>query len=419
MLPYLIFYNLLVLLLTPVWWPAVLLRNLRRGRPALNNRFTRDELAPLQGKKEVVWLHCVSMGESTVGAMLYRRLAPKLPGRWWLFTATTKTGHDTLERLLASKGLVRYFPLDYPWIVSRALRAVRPRLLILVEGELWPNMIYFAHRHGVKIVVVNGRISDRASRRLERVSPLMRPFLRLVDAFFVQTDRDADRFVMAGAPRDRLQVTGNIKFDLEPPKVNGPDPDSLGLTGGPIVVAGSTHQGEEEMLLEAYRLLCANRRASLIIAPRHLERLPEIRAILEASGLAWGLRSEPPAGRRDILLVDTMGELMGLYQSATVVFIGGSLVPIGGHNPIEASLLGRPVLFGPHMNNFREVERLLLAAGAARQVRSVEELARAFGTIIEDHALAREMGRRGQAAVAGNRGAAERTAELAAALMED
>ena len=263
MLPYLILYNLLVLLLTPVWWPAVLLRNLRHGRPALNSRFTRDPLH----EKNLVWLHCVSMGKSTVGAMLYRRLAPKLRGWSWLFTATTKTGHDTLARLLGKDGLLRYFPLDYPWTVSRALRAVRPRLLILVEGELWPNMIYFAHRRGVKIAVVNGRISDQAAQRLVRISPLLRPFLRLVDAFFVQTDRDADRFVLAGAPRENIRVTGNIKFDLEPPQVNGPDPDSLGLAGGPILIAGSTHQGKEEILLEAFGLVRAERQASLVIAP--------------------------------------------------------------------------------------------------------------------------------------------------------
>lgn len=416
MLLSLIVYNLLVLFLAPIWAPAIVWRNVRRGRPPFGGRFLPEDRRALAGKR-VIWLHCVSMGESGVGARLYRRLSPLLPGMTWVFTTTTPTGQATLHRLLDGAGPIRYFPIDLPWPVRGALRAVRPELLVLVETELWPNLIYWAHRHGAKVALVNGRISDRSMRGVSRLRWLLRPILSRIDLLLMQTALDAERIVRVGAPRERVRVSGNIKFDLEPAVMARLDREVLGLAPGPILVAGSTHRGEEEVLLKALALIRAQGPAGLVVAPRHLERLPEVRALLAASGVRWGLRSEPASSPREVLLVDTYGELPSFYRLATAAFVGGSLVPIGGHNPVEPSSLGRPVLFGPHMENFREARALLLEAGAAREVRSAEEIATAFRTIVADPAGGSAMGERGRAVVAASRGAAERTAAWMAALV--
>ncbi|NLG83158.1 MAG: 3-deoxy-D-manno-octulosonic acid transferase, partial [Firmicutes bacterium] len=340
-----------------------------------------------------------------------------LPGFSWVFTTTTPTGYATWRRAVGEEGLVRYFPLDLPWTVKKALRTVRPVLLVLVESELWPNLLYYAHRQGGKTAVVNGRLSDRTMRRARRVRVLFAPVFAALDLFLAQSPLDAERASALGMPEAKIEVTGNIKFDFEPTEVVPPARATLSLAEGPVLVAGSTHRGEEEILLAAFALLRAAGPAVLVLVPRHLERLAEIETLLTRTPWRWGRRSEEAAFPREILLVDAYGELRSFYPLATVAFVGGSLVPVGGHNPVEAAALGRPVLFGPHMENFRAARELLLAVGAAREVRSAAEIAAFFAELWEDPAQATEMGRRGREAIAANRGATARTAHRVAALM--
>lgn len=413
----LLLYNFLLLISAPIWLSALAWTNTRRGGHPFGEGLPAGTRRALAGKR-TVWMHCASAGEAAVGALLHERLSALLPGFSWVFTAATPAGRAALRRRLGESGTIGGFQLDLPWIVRRTLEDVHPELLILVEAELWPNLLRAARRRGVKTAVVNGRVSDNSARRYLRLRAVARPLLALVDKYLMQTDLDAERIIAAGASRDRVGVAGNIKFDLDIASAGPPPaPETLGLKPGPVLVAGSTRQGEEALLLAAFTRIRSAGPAVLILAPRHLERLPEIQALLGRSGFSWGLRSAAPSAPRDVLLVDTYGELLSLYQLATVVFVGGSLAPLGGQNPIEPALAGRPVLFGPHMENFREAQRLLLEAGAARVVRSPEEIACAFQALAADPAAAAAAGGRGREAVLRNRGAAERTAAAVAALL--
>ena len=413
----LLFYNLIILLLTPLWVPLSIARNLRRSQPPFGGRFSAADRQALEGKK-IIWLHCVLLGKSIVGAKLYRHLAPMLPGFTWVVTTTTLTGQMTIRRLLGQDILLRYFPLDLPWSVRRTVRRIHPDLIILMETELWPNLIHTARRKGIKVAVANGRLSDRTARYTKLLGWILRPAIGGVNLFLMQTAMDAERIMRLGAPADSVRISGSIKYDMEPAAVSKFDRDELGLPEGvPVLVAGSTHRGEEEVLLQALRLLRQEMEAYLILVPRHLERLAEIKTLLSTGEFAWGLRSQPPAELPEVLLIDTYGELVTLYQLANLAFIGGSLVKSGGHNPLEASSVGCPVIFGPHMENFREAQRLLVEAEAAIGVHSAEDIVRVFRDLIKDRERAAEMGRRGRAVVFENRGAAERTAVQLAALM--
>jgi 3-deoxy-D-manno-octulosonic-acid transferase len=318
-----------------------------------------------------------------------------------------------------------FFPLDFGWTVRRALARLRPRLVLLTETELWPNFLAACTEAHVPVVVINGRISPRSYPRYRLIRPWFGRVLGHVRLFCMQSAPDAERIVELGAPPERVRVTGNLKYDM-PATGEGLDPAAIrGGLGLPadarLVVAGSIHRGEDEPVVEAFKAAAATRRRlCLLLAPRHPERLDEVERVARRAGLPCVRRSrlpgEPPAEGGAILL-DTMGELSRLYAAASVVFIGGSLIPHGGQNILEPAAHGRAVLHGPHMGNFAEMRELFQAAGAAIEVADGRALAAALQTLLDDPAKAEEMGRAGRAIVETQRGATQRTADLVGELL--
>ena len=379
------------------------------------------------GGRPSIWIHAVSVGEVQAARTLIPGLRDRYPGhRLWLST-TTRTGRAVAAGIEAVDGLF-YFPLDLPPAVDRVLDRVRPALFVAVDTELWPNLLRRCARRGVRTMLVNGRISDRSYPRYRLVRRWFRRVLADVDRCCAQSGESARRLVDLGAPADRVVTTGNLKFDALPaplPAAAARDDDlarSLGLVPDrPVLMAASTHPGEEEPVLDAFRRLRAGEPGlALVIAPRHPERGDEVAALATARGLTAVCRSRLPAdgaGRADVVVLDTVGELAALFPAATVVFVGGSLVPVGGHNVIEPAAWGRPVVFGPHMENFAEVAELFIAHRAARRVSRAEELEPSVAELLADPRKRAELGAAARSLVEANRGAAARSlAEIAAVL---
>jgi 3-deoxy-D-manno-octulosonic-acid transferase len=315
----------------------------------------------------------------------------------------------------------RLAPVDHPWAVERALARVRPALLALIEAELWPCRIAAAKRHGIPVALCSGRISERSFARYRRVRAFVQPTLARIDLIAARSEMDAERFRALGARSDAISVAGDLKFDLSPsaaPLAAG----LLQLLGDtPAIVAGSTHAGEEVRLLTALRALeTGGVTAVLVLAPRDTTRAREIAGLAAAAGRRVVRRSAAPGGvlrPGDVLVLDTLGELRGLYAHARVAFVGGSLVPIGGHNLLEPAAQGRPVVFGPHVGSAPHIARLLEHCGGGRRVADDAELVRALRDPLADRAEADRLGRRGRAAIAESRGSSRRCAELIAGLL--
>jgi 3-deoxy-D-manno-octulosonic-acid transferase len=317
-----------------------------------------------------------------------------------------------------------FAPFDFPHSVRRALEVVNPSLLLLVETELWPNLIHEVSRRGTRVALVNGRISPRSFPRYRRVRRFLSSVLAEIDLFLMQGEAHAERIREMAAPPDRVRVTGNLKFDAVE---TGRPPERLvrlmnvGGARRPLWVAGSTVAGEEELVLSAFhRVRERVPQARLLVAPRHPERFAAVPGLIEAAGFRCLRRSAlDPAAWTDgeVLLLDTLGELAQLYALASVVFVGGSLVPSGGHNILEPAVAGKPVLVGPHMENFQEIADELLLEGALLQVRSADELGDAIAALLLDERRRGELAARARAIVLKNRGACGRTAEQLAALV--
>lgn len=369
----------------------------------------------LAGQRSV-WIHAVSVGEVMAMRPLIDRLASEQP-RWSLVVSTvTRTGFDVARRFVGDRGVVIYGPLDIRLAVRRALTMIQPAILILAESEFWPLLIHQCRRRGVPIVVVNGRVSDRAFGRYRMMKPLLRPMLRRINLFLVQSDVDAQRVITMGAPAERVKVMGSLKWDAG--MLTRPDPPQVEalaahLGVGPehtVIVAGSTHRGEEAQVLDAYDALRKELSGvRLIIAPRHLERLSEVEALIQQRGHRVVRVSTQHGGAWDVALIDTMGQLPLYYALATAVFIGGSLIPHGGQNPIEPASLGKPVVFGPFMQNFGDIVQHLLREDAARQLRDGETLASALRDLLTNRRLAQAMGQRAQALTEHLSGTTQRT----------
>ena len=364
------------------------------------------------------WLHAVSVGEALTAAPLVDGLRARWPALAIVMTTVTPTGASVVGQRLGDRVAHRYFPLDLPRPVARALDAVQPRFFIAMETELWPNFLRALARRGVPAMVANGRISDRSFHRYRRVRPFMRRVLQSIAVFAMQSEEDARRIVELGAPAARVTVTGSLKSDVPAPAPGAADRWTTLLGLGPeeaLWVAGSTHRGEETPVLEAYLTARAKHPAlALLIAPRHPERVGEVEALVAARGLASVRRSTLTGARRDnsVVVLDTVGELADLYGAAALAFVGGSLVDTGGHNMLEPAVRGRAVLFGPHTSNFRESAQLLLDAGGALRVADGADLAKAVGALAADPARRAAMGQAGARAVAARRGALEATLAL-------
>ena len=371
-----------------------------------------------------VWIHAVSVGEVKASRALVRELQGRFPALPIVLSTATATGRRTARAAFPDL-YVFPAPLDLAFVVRRVLRCLDPRLLVLVELEAWPALLRAADERGVPIALVNGRISERSHRRYRRLAWLLPEFDRIALAA-AQEPRYAERLRGLGLPAERVHVTGNLKHDLLPePAAAGSARLALetGLDASlPVFVAGSTHPGEERAALDAWRAAGGPEACRLVIVPRHVERSREIARRIEREGAMVIRRSEGPDGAGTgegpctgaVLLVDTMGELEAFFGLADVVFLGGSLVPVGGHNVLEPALAGRPVLVGPHLESCRVEAEVLRAGGGLRIVADARELGEVLAGLLADDGARREMGRRARAAAASLRGAAAANVDLLA-----
>jgi len=378
-----------------------------------------------QSEPGAVWIHAVSVGETLTVVGLVRELQQRYPGRKIFLSHVTPAGREAGQRRIAGVAGQFFLPLDWKWSVSRALERIRPSLLVIVETELWPNLLRAARQCGARIVLVNARLSDRSLRRYQWVRGFMRQVLGNLDRICAQSETDQERFYSLGAAKDRVVVTGNLKFDFSPPRL-GEFPltlrKALGIAGRqPVVVAASTMPGEEALLLPAWAEIRRRfPRSLLILAPRHPARFAEVAALLSGQGREFVSRTTLQMGEHgiasqlasaEILLLDTIGELSGIFELAIVVFLGGSLVPTGGHNLLEPAFWAKPIVFGPHMENFRDIARLFLESGAALQVPDSGELAAVIFELLTDASRAKRLGEAARAVLDRQRGATDRVLE--------
>jgi 3-deoxy-D-manno-octulosonic-acid transferase len=398
--------------------PAFLARRHRAGYGRdLAQRFGRlgDGLPP----EPRCWIHAVSVGESTAAVPLVEGIRRRWPELGLVVTTITPTGARIVGERLAGTATHRYFPIDLPAPVRRALDAVHPCFFVAIETELWPNFLRALARRRVPAMIANGRISDRSFRRYRWIRGLMRRVLADVSVFAMQTDEDARRIIALGAPPSRVVVTGNLKSDLVPEATGGDAAAWRGRlrlgAGARLWIAGSTHRGEEAVVLDAFlraRTRCPD--LALLLAPRHPERAGEVEDLIRGRGLAAARRSRLPGDGPPgaVVILDTVGELAALYALAEVVFVGGSLVPVGGHNVLEPAMRGKPVLVGPHTSNFREGAELLERSGGGLVVKDGPELERELTRLLEDRDLGRRMGEAARHAFTGRQGAVGATVDL-------
>jgi len=396
--------------------PTFLVRRRRAGYGRhLGQRFGRlGDGLPAEPR---CWIHAVSVGESAAAVPLVEGIRRRWPELGIVVSTITPTGARIVAERLAGRAVHRYFPVDLPGPVRRALDAARPRFFIAIETELWPNFLRALAGRRIPAMIANGRISDRSFRRYHRVRWLMRRVLAHVSVFAMQSEEDARRIVALGAPPERVVVTGNLKSDLLPEASDDAGwRERLGLGARDrLWIAGSTHRGEETMVLDAFvRAKASHAGLALLVAPRHPERTGEVEELIRDRGLIAVRRSRLPREREPgaVTILDTVGELAQIYALAEVVFVGGSLVPVGGHNVLEPALRGKPVLFGPHTSNFREGAELLQRSGGGLVVKDGEELARELARLLEDGDLARRMGEAARESFVGRQGAVSATLDL-------
>lgn len=350
-----------------------------------------------------IWIHAASVGEVRVAGAIIDALTQILPGWALILSTTTEHGQAVARETLAHRATCLYAPVDFIGAVNHALEVVRPRVLACIETEIWPNWLMAARQRGVRTALVNGRVSVRSIGGYLRILPLMRAVLSGVDAFSMISDEDAHRVRRIGAPADRIVVNGNAKFDR---LAHGVDPAIRAAMqqlfcvsdGGPVFVAGSTRGDEPAMMIEAFRAIRQRfGDALMIIAPRHLDRVRAIAERLRAQGLRYHLRTELDAGghgrRAPVVILDTVGELSAAYSIADVVFCGGSLVPLGGQNVLEAAVWGKPVFYGPSMEDFDHARQLLEQSGGGVRVESAADLARAIIECLTTPGRVEAMGR--------------------------
>src|SRR5216117_2742754 len=378
--------------------------------------------------EESIWIHAVSVGEVLTARALAADLKTRYPRLRLFLSTTTIAGQQVARRSLSNVEAVFYFPFDWTFIVRRTLNLVRPRLFIMMETEIWPNLLRECRRRGVKTVMINGRISSRSYPRYRLVRPFFRRVLADVDRFCMQSDESARRLISLGADARRVTVTGSLKFDsVERPGARPGQARDRVLRflrvspGRTVLVAGSTMRGEETVVLRAFSTMKQTLPGALcVLAPRQPERFGEVERLAREAGFVAIRRSELPIDaepRADVVVLDSMGELAQLYQLATAVFVGGSLVDHGGHNILEPAIFGKPIVFGPHMQNFKEIADTFLANGAAIQVQSDRELDEVLLTLVTDPVRRAPLGAAACALVEANRGAKTKTLEVIGALL--
>lgn len=410
-------YSALLALWLLVSLPYWLVQMMRHGkyRAGLRERLGKVPARLVrQPRQATIWVHAVSVGEVLAVSGLVEEIRRRFPQKRVVVSTTTDTGQQLARKLFGEKD-VFYFPLDFAFAIKPYLKMLSPELIVIAETEFWPNFIRLAHKSGAPIAVVNARISDRSYPGYRRMGRLLARVLKDVDLFLAQTHFDQTRLAEIGAPPGRIQVSGNLKFDVEPPP---PPPIVASLQHafqtaetGPVIVCGSTVEDEEQLLLQAFEnVLASHPRAVMVLAPRHPERFTEVAHLLESLGLGFWRRSlwsgDPMGG--GVLLIDTIGELASLYALADIAFVGGSLVPRGGHNIIEPAQYGVPIMVGTHTENFRDIVGLFESRHAVRVV-GPAELPLVLMELLSNPAESKALGQRGAETLREQKGATHRT----------
>lgn len=419
---YLIYSILLGLgaaLTSPYWF----IKGIRERKYLVNFRQRLGFCLPAkrQGAKPL-WIHAVSVGEVLAAKPLIRSLRSRYPSLPLMVSTVTVTGQNLAEKEFGSNASVLYFPFDWDFCVRRFLVRISPLAVILLETELWPNFLKNCSEVRIPVFLFNGRISDQSIGRYRRIRWVTSRMLRALDRIGAQTDEDKRRLIELGASEERITVTGNLKYDLTAPPIDPGDEllrmirARLALSSStPVVVVGSSMKGEETIFLGAFReARFSVPDARLILAPRHPERFDEVAGLLASSGLAFCRRSQIGSAdqvRGEVMLLDTIGELHRVYSLATVAVIGGSFLPYGGHNPLEPASLGKAIIFGPEMRNFREIARLFVEVKAARQC-AAESLSAALIELLTDEQARSRLGRGALAELRKNHGATENTLRI-------
>lgn len=403
-------YSLLLYLL----FPAIIARLLWRGlrNPAYWQRW-RERFGWIHPPvlHEPIWVHAVSVGEVQAAVALLRALQQQYPQRSIVITTMTPTGSARVQHHFGTAVYHVYLPYDYPGAVARFLERVQPRLGVIMETELWPNLFAHCAARNIPTVIANARLSPRSMRGYQKIAGLARQTLTNVRLIAAQTQADVERFLTLGAVAEKVMVMGNIKYDQHLPGDSVRQAQDLRTQWGstrPVWIAASTHEGEEELLLDVHaRLRQRHADLLLIIAPRHPERFARVAALAQARGYCVARRTsaDDVTSDADVFVLDTLGDLLRFYAAADVAFIGGSLVPVGGHNMLEAAALRVPVIFGPHVFNFGEISQALLQCGGACQVSDTGQLHHTLEVLLADAQLRQQMGAAGEKLVADNRGA--------------
>ncbi|AOY88848.1 3-deoxy-D-manno-octulosonic acid transferase [Marinobacter salinus] len=406
-------YSQLIRLLLPfillrLWW------NGRRAPELRRNWRQRLGLVP-RAEGAVVWVHAVSVGETIAAGPMVRRLLVRNPGVTILMTAMTDTGLAQARKMFGDQVQYAYAPYDTPGSIRRFLNRVNPRILVIMETEIWPNMIRQCRARRVPVFLINARLSERSARGYERIKSLAAPIMRSISWVAAQAEKDAERFRRIGVAAPKVAVTGSVKFDVDIPDNVREESSALRyeLSTRPVWIAGSTHEGEDVQLLAAHeKVLEIHPEALLIIVPRHPDRFESVAEKVGKAGLSLVRRStRKPPGAAQVYLGDTMGELMMLYGVSDMAFVGGSLIKRGGHNPLEPAAWGIPVFSGPHVFNFETIYQRLLDDVGVKLVTDVDELAAHIIHLFSDEEERKAIGRRALSVVDKNRGALDKVVD--------
>lgn len=405
-------YSVVFYLITPL----IILRLVIRGLAAPNYRKRWGQrfgfFTPSESSKETIWLHAVSVGETLAAVPLVKALQEKYPERRLLITCMTPTGSERITAAFGDSVDHSYAPYDTPDAVARFLKRVQPKMLIIMETELWPNTVAACYKRQIPVILANGRLSEKSARGYARVSKLSGPMVAQLSAVAAQHGDDGGRFIALGLPVEKLHITGNIKFDLELNAQIRLSAEALrqqwdGTNQRPVLLAASTHRGEDEIILQAFSLIKQSvNNALLVLVPRHPERFNQVGDLCLDAGYSLARRSNNDStDNADILLGDTMGELMTFFGACDIAFVGGSLVSNGGHNMIEPAAWGKPTLSGLSVFNFAEVSRLLAEAGGLSLVEDAAALAESVIVLMKNPEQAQQMGLSAQQVAEANRGA--------------
>jgi len=410
-------YTLLYYLLLPVVFTRLLLR--ARKVPLYRKRWAeRLGFFKAPAQSNGLWVHAVSVGETIAAAPLIKQIQQAYPDLPITITTMTPTGSGRVRALFGNSVFHVYVPYDTPGAVKRFLRRVKPRLALVMETELWPNLVHYCARQQVPVLIANARLSERSARGYGRFAKLSKDMLSKVSAIAAQGEDDGQRFLALGLAQQKLHITGSVKFDIRVADelINaGKKLRSQWGENRPVLIAASTHQGEDEQVLDAFaEVLQRNSNALLVLVPRHPERFGDVAALCRTQGFDCVLRSkaESVTPSTQVLVGDTMGEMMLLFAASDIAFVGGSLVPSGGHNYLEPAALKMPILSGPHVFNFTNISQMLVAAGGMELIDDSHQLAERLNQWLADPALAQQIGEAAQLVVENNRGAQQRLFEV-------